>query len=134
MIVEIGKIYEHEDFGLIKVLGKSSVSPSYVKAIMLKANDSAVYNILIDRLRPMTSKSEYPKEMLVWDYGYTKARKKIVLGYYPELPKPYLVQGETSEEYFGYDYAKDIPRTKEVTMQEIADKFNIPVEQLKIKK
>jgi len=76
--------------------------------------------------------SEYPKEMLVSNDG-NQWSKHTIMGYFPELEYPYLVEVMVSH-YEGFKYAKDLPQPKELTMQEIADKFGINVEQLKIKK
>ena len=80
--------------------------------------------------------SEYPKEMLVWDSYIEDSDVKEVIAYIPGIEFPYLTKDENGAnwKYIGYKYAKDLPQPKELTMQEIVDKFGISVEQLKIKK
>ena len=78
--------------------------------------------------------SEYPKEMLVTSYAGQTSRRTVV-AYEPNLEYPYLTEHlHIKNAYTGFKYAKDLPQPKELTMQEIADKFGISVEQLKIKK
>ena len=80
--------------------------------------------------------SEYPKEMWVWDKNTVDPIVREVVAYAPGIEFPYLTKdkNESNWRYIGYKYAKDLPQPKELTMQEIADKFGINVEQLKIKK
>jgi len=80
--------------------------------------------------------SEYPKKMWVWDKNTIDPIVREVVAYAPGIEFPYLTKdkNESNWKYIGYKYAKDLPQTKELTMQEIADKFGIDVEQLKIKK
>jgi len=78
--------------------------------------------------------SEYPKKMLVSNNKVDWHKRKII-GHFPELDSPYLSKSlYAMNSYAGYKYAEDLPQPKELTMQEIADKFGISVEQLKIKK
>ena len=82
------------------------------------------------------SVSEYPKEMWVWDKNTVDPVVREVVAYAPEIEFPYLTKDKNKSnwKYIGYKYAKDLPQPKELTMQEIADKFGINIEQLKIKK
>lgn len=80
--------------------------------------------------------------MLVWNDYEEKAIEKIVIAKLPENTiYPYACVQPSYEEEFkkGEKYliihhknAKPIPQIKEITMQEIADKFNLKVNEFKI--
>ena len=83
------------------------------------------------------------KPMLCWDDDEADAREYHVLAKVTECDteNPYKVV--CNENSFpvswmagredGFKHAKPLPETIELTLDEIADKFGIPVEQLKIK-
>ena len=95
--------------------------------------DNSMWRWTDEMLEPV---SEYPKEMWVWDKNTVDPIVREVVAYAPGIEFPYLTKdkNESNWKYIGYKYAKDLPQPKELTMQEIADKFGINVEQLKIKK
>lgn len=80
--------------------------------------------------------------MLVWDDNEKWAKERIVIA---KLPKntafPYVTVDYDYEEYFekGKEYhtsryknTKPLPKQTELTMQEIADKFGLKVDEIKI--
>ena len=84
------------------------------------------------------------KPMLCWDDDETDAREYHVLAKVTECDTQYpykIVCNENSPfqddlgvgSVVGFKHAKPLPETIELTLDEIADKFGISVEQLKIK-
>lgn len=97
------------------------------------------------------------------EYAYNNPRFELVVGWIPKKGELVLVKDDSSEEwlervfivdlgekyknrylcekvteshiFIGWEQIKKLePQVTELTMDEIANKFNIPVEQLKIKK
>lgn len=93
--------------------------------------------ITLEELRTM--KNPYPKVMWVWEHEGAKPKKRVV---FMEKNGEYLswVNAETleeSENYTGvtyWQYARDIIEPIEITLEQIAEKFGVNVEQIKIKK
>ena len=88
-------------------------------------------------------KPKFGERVLVWDYAESQASVRIFLNYEKGTTKPVHVVRVLDVPKFAegkpyavakYQNMKPLPKVKEVTMQEIADKFGVPVEQLKIKK
>ncbi len=83
-------------------------------------------------------KDEYPKVMLVWDYDETLAVERVIHSKYNDF---YICLTGISNlkelnKAIGVVYckhAKDLPTVKEVTLEEVAEKFNVSVENLRIK-
>jgi len=76
----------------------------------------------------------FPREMLCWDNTAEEKDAVVctVLAIFPNRPSIFKVISTDTE----WIHAKELPvieQQTELTMQEIADKFNIKVEQLKIK-
>lgn len=97
-----------------------------------------VYNMKTNN-QPMESKSSYPKKMYIADLESSLKYKRVeeVLAEVEVEGKPvYITKSRCADNYFAWKFAKDIdePKVLEVTMDEIAKKFNVNVEQLKIKK
>lgn len=83
------------------------------------------------------------KPMLCWDENESKAREYHVLAKVTECHAMYPYKVIYNENSPGpgrlagmveFKHVKPLPETIELTLDEIADKFGIPVEQLKIKK
>jgi hypothetical protein len=79
-------------------------------------------------MRKDQSELTFPRRMLCWDKSEVEARVCIVLGIFPDRKKYPVITDNDS-----FNHAKEL-ESAEVTMQEIADKFGIPIDQLKIKK
>lgn len=88
--------------------------------------------------------NEYPKVMRVWNNN-TQPVTRVVIGINPINNKYLAINGiETIEEakddkYLGFaewSYAEDIAEKPiiELSLKEISDKFNIPIENIRIKK
>jgi hypothetical protein len=97
--------------------------------------------------------NEYPKVMMVSDKPITKdnlGEKRVVWAYNPKFNYPYFTYPSyiktlkdvedipVGEGWWAgsavWKYAQEPQQQIELTLDEIADKFGIPVEQLKIKK
>ena len=87
------------------------------------------------------------KPMLCWDDNESEAREHHVLAKVTECNSIYQYkvicnentyperkQAVTGICWVGFKYAKELQQQVELTLDEIADKFGVPVEQLKIKK
>ncbi|MFW6248206.1 MAG: hypothetical protein ACOC4J_00380 [Bacteroidota bacterium] len=98
-------------------------------------DDNLFFNWTDEMLEPVEEKT-FPREMLVWDDNESKSLPKKVIFYNHGNKFPWLVESEsTSGIYIGYKHAKEIePQQVELTLEDIAEKFNVPVDKLKIKK
>jgi hypothetical protein len=82
-------------------------------------------------------KDEYPKVMLVWDDEESRAVKRVVIKKtslrYVAWNAPSIEESKEALSTAQWRHAKDLPTIKEVTLEEVAKKFNISVENLRIK-
>lgn len=86
------------------------------------------------------------RRMLVWDHNENDAQERIVIAKLPNTHFPYIAVSITEEDIFLegkkhdpviFKHAKPIPEKEEaveLTLDQIAEKFGVKVEQLKIKK
>lgn len=114
--------------------GKTGFVECHVDAGVCKVCVDGVY-VFVDESWLIPA-SEYPKKMLVWNDDDADAVEREVVAYVSELEYPYLrcAKGLVNG-YIGYKNAKDIkPQQIELTLDDIAKKYDVPVEQIKIKK
>lgn len=87
--------------------------------------------ITLDELKAM--KNPYPKVMWVWDYNEgAKFKSQVVKEIEHKGIKSYITFHGDS--FSVYPNAKDIEEPIEITLDQIAEKFGVNVEQIKIKK
>jgi len=123
--------------------GKSSVSYGFINNTFnfyTFADIKSIIPITLEQAEEIWAKEQqpeltFPREMLCWnETGEEKdAVVCTVLAIFPNRPSIFKVISTDTE----WRHAKELPvieQQTELTMQEIADKFNIKVEQLKIKK
>lgn len=100
----------------------------------------ALNDLILSKNKPI-----YPKVMLVYDKNSTAKYKRIVIGENPFTKRYIAISSITSiedttagdpENITHWEYAEDIPESsiKEITLEEISEKFNIPIENIRIKK
>lgn len=87
--------------------------------------------ITLEELKAMAN--PYPKVMWVWDFENQDAIKREVLNEIEHKGiKGYITFD--GEDLYVYRNAKDIIEPTEITLEQIAEKFGVKVEQIKIKK
>lgn len=87
--------------------------------------------ITLEELKAM--KNPYPKVMWVWDFENQDAIKREVLNEIEHKGIKGYITFDGEDLYF-YRNAKDIIEPTEITLEQIAEKFGVKVEQIKIKK
>ena len=94
-----------------------------------KPHESQV--ITLEELKAMAN--PYPKVMWVWDFENQDAIKREVINEIEHKGiKGYITFD--GEDLYVYRNAKDIEKPTEITLEQIAEKFGVNVEQIKIKK
>lgn len=87
----------------------------------------------------MNDKLEFPKKMYVWDNKdeYIDDNIQNVIAYIKGEEFPYIIKSDEGFEdrFIGYKHAKDVEEVKKVTLslKDISKKFEIPLNQLRIK-
>ena len=92
------------------------------------------YNSQVITLKELKAiANPYPKMMLVWDFENQDAIKREVINEIEHKGiKGYITFD--GEDLYVYRNAKDIIEPTEITLEQIAEKFGVKVEQIKIKK
>lgn len=89
--------------------------------------------ITLEELKAMAK--PYPKVMWVWDNDEEDAKKREVISEIQSHGVKYYI---THNDSYGFPTiwknAKDIEEPTEITLEQIAEKFGVDVEQIKIKK